>query len=640
MTRFKSLFIFVVAIICLGCPSAVIKDTKPQIAFIPQPKSVEVGNGIVTIDEGAYLVAGEQFSDVASFITEEFGLSTNIELKGTSLPVKISYLASLEDEGYRLTVSQNEVAILAKTQAGAFYGYQTLKQLFPADFFKAKNLVNEMELPCVNVVDAPRFKYRGLHLDSARHFHSVTNVKRFIDIMALHKFNKFHWHLTDDQGWRLEIKKYPKLTSVGAYRKETLKGLYRKSKEFDNRPHGGFYSQADAKEIIEYAAKRFITVIPEIDLPGHTKAAIAAYPELGNSGQPVEVHTTWGVVPQVINVSDSTINFFKDVFDEVLSIFPSEYIHIGGDECPTIEWQNSAAAQLKMQKEGFSDERELQGWIVKQLEKHITSYGRKVIGWDEIVDVSPSKTTTIMGWRGEAYGLKAASLGYDVIMTPHQITYLDKKQSAIGEPLASSPVLPLKKLYNWDPCANIENSQQKKHIIGAQCCLWGEYIKNMEQVIYMGWPRACALSEIVWSKLEGRNFNQFEKRLKPHLVKLAFAGFDVKFIPYSTQTINCNFSSNVVTTTHPMPQSPNGLYQVYVTSNFGDEIELEGADIFYNYKLIDSEYHYGLCGKFNQGSIFTFQTGVPTTNHESEVRIRLRTKNNKPAKCKLVISTM
>ena len=641
MMQFKSLFLFACAVLFSACPSAVVKPNTPNVNLIPQPLSVKLNSGTLTIDETAYLVIDKSFLDVGDIIKSDFSKSTNINLDGNITPIKLSYSATTHDEGYRLIINEKEIAILAKTPAGAFYGYQTLKQLFPIDFFKAKNLINRITVPQLLIIDSPRFNWRGLHLDCARYFHSVEAVKHFIDIMALHKYNKFHWHLSDDQGWRLEIKKYPKLTSVGSIRSETLKGPLYKSTQFDGKPHKGFYTQQQAKEIVEYAAKRFITVVPEIELPGHTKAAIAAYPELGNSKKQLAVHTTWGVVPQVINTEDNTIAFFKDVFDEVMEIFPSTYIHIGGDECPKEEWKNSAKAQERMKMEGLKDENALQGWITNQMVNHMKANGRKVIGWDEILEGNPSKSATIMSWRDESWGIKASQLGHDVIMTPNSYTYFNHYQSSSkDEPMASNGVISLKKVYNWEPSSNLIAKQHKKHIIGAQGCVWGEYVRNIEYAIYMAYPRACALSEVLWSAPQNKNFNRFQKDLNTHLLRLAFAGFEVKLIPFSKTTINYNFSKNVATSTHFLPQSPNGLYQIFLSANSGDPIVIEGVDLFYNNKLIDSEYHYGYSGTFNQGSIYTLQTGFPTTNHEAEARIRLRTENSKEAKGKIVLITM
>ena len=625
----------------LACPSTMLKTDSKAISFVPQPKSVEVKEGLALIDSNAYLIADNRFSQVADFIKEEFKASTSIALSGTNFPIQLIYLESAKDEGYRLNTTQTGVTIFAKTPAGIFYGYQTLKQLFPIDFFRANGSVKTIEIPCVNIIDEPRFAWRGLHLDCCRYFHSVEAVKHYIDIMALHKMNTFHWHLTDDQGWRIEIKKYPKLTEIGGFRKQTMKGHFFNKMGYDGTPHGGFYTQEEAKEIVAYAAKRFITIVPEFELPGHAQAALAAYPEFGNTDKKLEVYTTWGVIPHIFNVNDNTIAFFKDVFDEIMEIFPSQYIHIGGDEAPKVEWKNSPEAQARIKKEGLKNEEELQGWIVRQMDEHMAKNNRRILGWDEILDGNPSQSAIVMSWRGEAGGIKASQLGHDVVMAPNTYCYFDYYQKkGTGEPLAIGGFIPIKKVYSFEPCSDKIPQKYHKHIIGTQANIWCEYIKNIEQAIYMAYPRASALSEVQWCEPKNKNYSRFEHSLKKHLLRLAVAGFEVKFDPHSQHTLSYSISGEETIQTFELPASPNGLYQIFFTGNVGNATEIEYVELLYQDTVVDKETHYGYSGKFDQGSMYTLHNDKATNNGEAKMVVKLKGENNKAAQGKIIISTM
>lgn len=624
----------------LSCSSTIAKQELNAISLIPHPKSLEIKEGRATIDYGAYLLTDNRFSQIASIIKEEFDAATTIKLSGNNFPIQFIYLESASDEGYRLNVTQEGIKIFAKSPAGAFYGYQTLKQLFPVDFFKSNGSVSSMELPCLSIADEPRFAWRGLHLDCCRYFHSVEAVKHYLDIMALHKMNTFHWHLTDDQGWRIEIKKYPKLTSVGAFRKETMKGHFLHKMGYDGTPHGGFYTQEEAKEIVEYAAKRFITIVPEFELPGHAQAAIAAYPEFGNSEKPLEVYTTWGVIPHIFNVEDRTLEFFKDVLDEIMEIFPGQYIHIGGDEAPKAEWKSSPSAQARIKSEGLKNEEELQGWIVKYIDEYVSKHNRRILGWDEILDGNPSKSATVMSWRGESGGIRASQLGHDVVMAPNTYCYFDYYQKKGGEPLAIGGFIPIKKVYAWEPCSDKIPEKYHKHIIGAQANIWCEYIKNIEHAIYMAWPRACALSEVQWCDPKTKDFNRFERNMKKHLLRLALAGFEVKFDPSSQQTLSYNITGEKTTLTFDLPASNNGLYQIFFTANSGDPIEIEEAKLLQDQNVIDSEIHYGYSGRFDQGSMYTLNAKAASKEGELKFSVVVKGETGTPSQGKIVIATM
>lgn len=428
-------------------------------------------------------------------------------------------LAAENPESYEMKVTDQGVVITAPTEAGVFYGIQTLRKSLPIA------VGAEIVLPGAVITDAPRFGYRGAHFDVSRHFFTVDEVKTYIDMMTLHNMNRLHWHITDDQGWRLEIKKYPKLTEVGSQRKETVIG--RNSGKYDGKPYGGYYTQEQAKEIVAYAAERYITVIPEVDLPGHMQAALTAYPELGCTGGPYEVWTEWGVSDNVLCAgNDQTLKFIDDVFTEVMEIFPSEYIHVGGDECPKTKWEKCPKCQARIKKlglksdNGHSKEERLQSFVINHAEKFLNEHGRQIIGWDEILEGGLAPNATVMSWRGEGGGIQAAKQNHDVIMTPNTYLYLDYYQSkdTENEPLGIGGYLPLERVYSYEPMPKSLTPEEQKYIIGVQANLWTEYIPSLSHAQYMVLPRWAALSEIQWSKPEHKNYADFLSRL-PQLIK-------------------------------------------------------------------------------------------------------------------------
>lgn len=428
-------------------------------------------------------------------------------------------LAAENPESYEMKVTDQGVVITAPTEAGVFYGIQTLRKSLPIA------VGAEIVLPGAVITDAPRFGYRGAHFDVSRHFFTVDEVKTYIDMMTLHNMNRLHWHITDDQGWRLEIKKYPKLTEVGSQRKETVIG--RNSGKYDGKPYGGYYTQEQAKEIVAYAAERYITVIPEVDLPGHMQAALTAYPELGCTGGPYEVWTEWGVSDNVLCAgNDQTLKFIDDVFTEVMEIFPSEYIHVGGDECPKTKWEKCPKCQARIKKlglksdNGHSKEERLQSFVINHAEKFLNEHGRQIIGWDEILEGGLAPNATVMSWRGEGGGIQAAKQKHDVIMTPNTYLYFDYYQSkdTENEPLGIGGYLPLERVYSYEPMPKSLTPEEQKYIIGVQANLWTEYIPSLSHAQYMVLPRWAALSEIQWSKPEHKNYADFLSRL-PQLIK-------------------------------------------------------------------------------------------------------------------------
>ena len=424
------------------------------------------------------------------------------------------------EEGYSIVVTPRGVEICGKTPAGVFHGMQVLRQSLPVGEAAFVNL------PATQVSSLPRFGYRGMHLDCSRHFFSVETVKRYLDIMALHGMNRLHWHLTDDQGWRVEIKKYPRLTEVGGWREGTVLG--HNSPVYDGIRYGGYYTQAEIKDIVQYAADRYITIIPEIDMPGHMMGALAAYPELGCTGGPYQVWRQWGVADDILCVGkDQTLQFVKDVLDEVMELFPSEYIHIGGDESPRVRWKECPLCQQRIRNVGIHAEEKksaealLQGWFTTQVQQYLAANGRRIIGWDELLGCDVDTTATIMSWTGAEPGAKGARLGHDVIMTPNTPMYFDHYQtrSTWNEPTAFGGCATLKMVYDFEPVAADLPADKVQHILGAQANVWTEYITCEPQIQYQILPRMAALAELQWLQPDQKNYEDFKARL-PHLVEI------------------------------------------------------------------------------------------------------------------------
>ena len=425
-----------------------------------------------------------------------------------AIVLRLNTSADDGDESYQLSVKPGGIVVEASTHAGLFYGLQTLRQLTD----------RQGSVPAVEIRDAPRYPYRGLHLDVGRHYFPVDFIKKYIDVMAMYKLNTFHWHLTEDQGWRIEIKRYPKLTEVGAFRRETVLEKNRDPYVGDGIRHGGFYTQEEVREIVAYASERYVTVIPEIEMPGHSTAALAAYPELACTDGPFEVATSWGVKKDVYCPSEETFAFLEGVLTEVMDLFPSRYIHIGGDEAPKDRWRDSAVAQAVIEREGLADEDELQSYFIRRIETFLASHDRRLIGWDEILEGGLAPDATVMSWRGTEGGIEAAKQGHDVIMTPTSHCYFDYYQAEPdNSPLAIGGLLPLEKVYSFEPTPDELDAAEKRHILGAQGNVWTEYLKTPAQVEYMAFPRALALAEVVWSPKEARDWRDFSRRLPAQL---------------------------------------------------------------------------------------------------------------------------
>ncbi|HCN82226.1 MAG TPA: beta-N-acetylhexosaminidase, partial [Sphingobacteriaceae bacterium] len=459
------------------------------------------------------------------FLEDKYALNIPVAKNFVKAPKGVIHFSSsaysgTNPEGYNLTITPGQIDVSGKT-AGLFYAFETLIQLFPLE------KENVLQIQCAKIVDEPRYKYRGLHLDVGRHMFPVAFIKKYIDVLAQYKLNTFHWHLTEDQGWRIEIKKYPKLTQIGGFRAQTLIGNYndRMPQWFDNTPYGGFYTQEEIKEVVAYATSKFITVIPEIELPGHSLAALSAYPELacGDNPGPFKAGEKWGVFDDVYCAGkEGTFTFLEDVLTEVIELFPSTYIHIGGDESPKTRWHTCPYCQKRIRDNKLKDEHELQSYFIQRIEKFLNSKGRQIIGWDEILEGGLAPNATVMSWRGTEGGIAAAKQNHDVVMTPQNFVYLDHLQGkSTQEPLAIGGYTPLQEIYSYEPTPSTLTADQQNHIIGVQANVWTEYMETAEKVEYMILPRIFALSEIAWTPALQKNYTDFsETRLPRHLARL------------------------------------------------------------------------------------------------------------------------
>lgn len=508
------------------------KTVDVQLPIIPEPLTVTVFDQQYLFPQQLIIEAADRAGKGVSAIMKEVLTGHGFEVEvvnavSEKATIKLRNSKATPDtlgtEGYHLSITSEGVQIEANTEAGMFYGFQSMMQLLPVGNGE-KPVVSQVE-----IIDKPRFTWRGLHLDVCRHFFSVEFVKKYIDQMAKYKLNRFHWHLTEDQGWRIEIKKYPQLTKIGAFRKETILDKNFDPYIGDGTPHGGYYSQEEIREVVAYAAERFVTVVPEIEMPGHSLAALSAYPRYSCTGGPFEVGTKWGVFEDIYCTKEETFTFLTDILDEVVSLFPSEYIHIGGDEAPKARWKKCPDCQRRIREEGLQDEHELQSYFVRRIENHLQQNGRKLIGWDEILEGGLSPGATVMSWRGEEGGIDAARQGHDVIMTPNFVMYFDHYQGPKDqEPLAIGGDSPLDKVYAYDPLPEQLLPEQQKYVLGVQANVWTEYMKTSDHVEYMAYPRVLALSEIAWSVPEKKNLPFFLEKVNSHAPRLTAAGINFR----------------------------------------------------------------------------------------------------------------
>ncbi|WP_328460065.1 beta-N-acetylhexosaminidase [Actinoplanes sp. NBC_00393] len=496
-------------------------------SLIPRPGAITDGLGTFRFEEGTSLDAGPGLAGVAGWLRATLGGATGWGLSPGSGGIRLRISPGLPGEGYELDVAPTGITVAGGSAAGVFYGAQTLRQLLPpATLRRARIDGGPWRLPAVRIVDAPRFAWRGVLLDVARHFMPVADVLRFIDLAAFHKLNVLHLHLTDDQGWRLEVPGRPRLTSVGSWRPSTMLGS-RSHEIYDGRPHGGIYTDDDLREIVAYAADRHMIVVPEVDMPGHMQAAIAAYPELGH-GYSGPVRSAWGISSHVLNVGPAAMEFCRAVLDHLCDIFPSELIGIGGDECPTVEWQDSPVARERIRAENLAGPHELQPWFTAQLAEHLAARGRRLFGWDEILAGGAPPGAVVAAWRGVEPTRYAARAGHDVVACPDIATYLDYRQSDNGdEPTPVGTRLTLADVYAFDPVPEGLTEAEVGHILGGQANVWTEHLESARRVDYQVFPRLCAFAEAVWGP-PARDFDEFSARLLAHLARLDALGVNYR----------------------------------------------------------------------------------------------------------------
>lgn len=537
-------FIRLVCLLLIGfslipsCSSPAKKDIN-DIAIIPMPNQIKIEDGVfskkkIKLNINTDMVSKESLQYYIDKLRDNVSFDEQADAFLT-----INSDKALKPEAYLLAISSNEIAISASSLKGVHNAFSTLNQLFSQ---------YKITIPCVHIKDEPQYSWRGMHLDVCRHFYDVAFIKKMLEAMALNKLNVFHWHLTDDQGWRIEIKKYPLLTEKGGWREETvLNHMANHPKQYDGKRYGGFYTQEQIKEVVAYAEQLGITVVPEIEMPGHAVAAAKAFPELTCTGKP-QPFNEWGVSDDVFCAgNEATFEFLQNVIDEVIELFPSEYIHVGGDECPKTRWEKCPKCQALMKKEGLKDEMELQSYFIRRMEKYISSKGRKLIGWDEILEGGLAEGASVMSWRGIEGGIEAASHGHDVVICPNAEVYLDHYQSNYNEPLAIAGHTTMEDIYHWSPMPDSLDSKFQHHILGAQGNLWTEYMPISDQVEYMAYPRLCALAEMLWTQDSIQNYDSFTHRMNQQYKRLDAIGIKYR-IPYPEKILPIEALTNETNT--------------------------------------------------------------------------------------------
>lgn len=525
----------------ISCSPVTPETIQGNFAIAPLPATLQPGDGKYLIDRNTWIKTDSFNADAfdpLKIFQEVFERKSGYSLpvySGNGVPVDARRIIMImrspireNDEGYRLSIRSEGILISSATEQGVFYALQTLRQIMRLDAVPdAGDSERRWSVPIADIIDYPSFSYRGLHLDVCRHFMPIDFVKKYIDLMAYYKFNRFHWHLTEDQGWRIDIKKYPRLREVSAWRDATLIGRPRdENVQYDSTRHGGYYTQEEIKEVVAFAADRGITIIPEIEMPGHALAALAAYPELGCTKGPYNVVGTWGVFDDVFCAGrEETFTFLQGVLDEVLECFPSPYIHIGGDECPKTRWKACPDCQHRMKTEGLRDEHELQSYFVQRMEKYLNEKGRTIIGWDEILEGGLAPNATVMSWRGKDGAIAAAQAGHQAIMTPVSHCYFDYYQDdPASQPLSIGGLITLEKVYSFDPIPSELTAEEARFILGGQANLWTEYIPTTAHAEYMAYPRAIAMAEVLWTPREQRSWESFTERLARHVDRLEGLG--------------------------------------------------------------------------------------------------------------------
>ncbi|MEZ0324403.1 MAG: beta-N-acetylhexosaminidase [Fimbriimonas sp.] len=615
---------------------AMLALTQTQLALIPQPANVTLGAGSFTLSRATVIETSRDTRAVGEMLREKVRPATGLPLEfGASREnaIRLSIDRKLSPEAYRLTVTSNGIDIAGGQRAGVFYGTQTLLQLLPPSIFR-KSLVDGVRwtVPQVQLEDAPRFSWRGSLVDVSRHFMPKEALLKYLDLLAFHKMNVFHWHLTDDMGWRVEIKKYPRLTEIATT--DFSEMIPDQATRSINQRPGGFYSQEDVKEIVRYAAERNITIVPEIELPGHAYGAIKAYPELGNNAQIAAAggDTKFNGMDNVFNVDDKTIGFLKDVLDEVVTLFPSKFIHIGGDEVWKDPWKNNPRAQAKKKELGLKTEEELQSWFIRQFDAYLVSKGRRLIGWDEILEGGLAPNAAVMSWRGVSGGIEAARAGHDVVMAPTSHTYLDYYQGKFRafEPKAIGGYVSLEQVYSFEPVPPELNEAEARHILGAQGQLWTEFIPHPKHLEYMAYPRLTALSEVTWSPKTAKNWPDFQRRLNTHLERLRI--LDVNFRPlgenkpdpaasWKSGEIGEQIVEKEWDVTGKIKRA--GSFRVLFLYTSGDHrLNIQGVQLLEDGKMISADDHEGFTGHNDIKN--TFKLTAPTLKATSKYSIKAK----------------
>jgi hexosaminidase len=552
------------------------REKVNEFSIVPKPVRLIEGKGFFMLDSTSTMVSDRgnvRLDSMAELMVSTIRRATGFVIRRSTIPAGSGSIvltvdpkqSGLRKEGYALTVSPRQVRIVGFDEAGVFYGFQSLLQLLPPEI-TSEQVVHGMEwrIPCITIEDYPRFSWRGMHLDVGRHFFPVSFIKKYLDLMAMYKLNTFHWHLTEDQGWRIEIKRYPLLTQVGAWRKQTMG---------DGVPYGGFYTQDEIRDVVAYAKERYIVIVPEIEMPGHAKAALAAYPQYSCRQIPIDVGTKWGVEKDVYCAgNDSTFIFLENILKEVFDLFPGKYVHIGGDECPKDRWKECPKCQARIKSEGLRDEQGLQSYFVTRIEQFINANGKRMIGWDEILEGGLPPNATVMSWRGTQGGIDAARSGHDVVMTPTSNCYFDYSQSLTGELDSTRAFLPIDSVYDYEPVPGLLTAEEARHVLGSQGNVWTEWMSDSRRVEYMLLPRMCALSEMVWTPKTLRNYADFRNRMLKQYNRLSC--MHVQFRVPTPFTLGGNISS-FSDTTVSFSDVPRGADAYYTLD--GTEPTLDAA---------------------------------------------------------------
>ncbi len=612
-------------------------------ALIPQPESLrDLPNAAPFTLTAATVIRPDgspEAAAVAAYLAEALAPATGFKLTigqtagaGAIRLQKIAPQPALGAEGYQMQVMADGVTIQAPSAAGLFYGAQTLRQLFPTEIYtKTPQAGVTWVAPAVIIRDRPRFAWRGLMMDCCRHFMPMDGIKAFLDQMAIHKLNVLHWHLTDDQGWRIEIKKYPKLTTIGSQRKESPKEGNRNVG--DGTPYGGFYTQDQVREIVAYATARHITVVPEIEMPGHAGGALAGYPELSCTGGPFEVATRWGVMDDVFCAGNEQVfAFLQDVLKEILPLFPSKFVHVGGDECPKTRWQRCPKCQARIHKEGLKNEHELQSYFIRRMDKFLASQGRRLIGWDEILEGGLAPGATVMVWRGMEHGIAAAKAGHDVVMTPTSHCYLDYYQSKDpGEPEAIGGHVPLSLVYSFEPVPADLPPAFQKHVLGLQGNLWSEYIATPSKLEYMAWPRGCAIAEIGWTPAKNKDYANFLARLRVHETRLKAIGSNYRPLGNDPLPVASWKSGQIGGTwtsqTWDVSSAISGPGEYAVTFEFrGGEhrLDIENVELISAGKVLAGDAHSGRAGGQHVDNVYRLRVEALPPKTPVQLRARVR----------------